>query len=139
MKRLIKYILLYPMFILGTQQVIAQDNSVCDSEFLIVLGTVDGEYRMTCLQGCAWRSTSFSRASISAVSPQGISHYGMSKLSDMPFEKDPELKEFFFTIHRQGNDLVLVGGTSWKELRFNCPDRSCTQPINQNGLIWEQL
>jgi hypothetical protein len=81
---------------------------------------VNGELQLTCEEGCAWKTLSFS---IAKGHKQLVNEYGMlshEELSDEP--NDPTLARFTFEASKNKRGQILVKaveGLSFKTVKFN--------------------
>jgi hypothetical protein len=101
--------------------------------FLILIETIDSEIRLTCKEGCAWGTLSYSTV---FYLPQAIDQYGMRSLKENKPDKEGDRTDFLFTIQRDKEGLALEGlkGTHWETLSFSCPQGKCKQAIDQSGM-----
>ncbi|MGB3075533.1 MAG: TonB family protein, partial [Chitinophagales bacterium] len=104
------------------------------AKFLIVVEKTDNELKLTCKDGCAWKSLTFNSSSFDE--PQAIDQYGMTTVSATQPVNDPEHPNFLFTIKGEGNGVNLIGiaGTAWTKLSFARPKSLWMQAIDQFGM-----
>jgi hypothetical protein len=103
------------------------------NKFLILIETTDNGFKLTGIEGCAFKEISFSYTS---HKNQAVSQYGMVKSLKNNQSKENDAIDFLFKIDKTSDGVTLEGitGTAWKNLSFSCQNGSCHQYINQNGI-----
>ena len=110
----------------------AQSQTLNDeSDFKIVVESVNNEVKLSCKNGCAWRELSFYNTRI-----QAIDQYGMTNTRGERQNPDSRFANFLFTIEKTADGVNLTGieGTLWKELSFTCTIGICNQAIDGQGM-----
>lgn len=103
------------------------------SKFLIQVETADSDkVNLTCTEGCAWETLSFS---LSEKGAQAVDEYGMADPENLDSRVNPELADFLFSISKTENGVDLKGldGTAWTSLRFGLASKE-VQAIDEMGM-----
>lgn len=94
--------------------------------------TLDG-LRLTCEEGCAWTELNWTSRGSSAKTVNQNGMVGRKKKAAQGTGSDA----FRFRIKKTRTGISLTGeqGTAWTELNFTCPEKTCDQQIDQNGMV----
>lgn len=89
--------------------------------------------KLTCADGCAWKTLSFNTVEKSAYL---IDYYGLHLNKFENNVADSSDSDYLIAIQREDNDVSMKGfkGTAWVNLEFGCIDTKCNRIINQFGV-----
>ena len=98
-------------------------------EFSIQIENTDSQIKLTCSEGCDWKTLSFSAEENQT---QLIDNTGMSTSGG----KGSENAKFLFKIRKKKNAVFLKGmeGTAWTQMEFRLRDNE-SKTIDQDGIV----
>ncbi len=117
----------------ASPSVFGQENVEPLSDFKFTVENSEERVKLSCQEGCAWKTLTFK-----AEEAQAVNQYGMTSVDEEAPKENSDLANFLFTIKNTTKGVELQGikgikGTAWTHLTFGMKGRQ-SQSVDEMGM-----